>query len=377
MNENPEKKTNYQFKVLYAIGIIFVVAGHAGADSIIFWNELIHCAGYYMAMFVFASGYFYDKKNDTQPVKYILRKAKHLLIPYILWNCFYGLLVLFLSKFGFTVGLPVTWEKLTYRSLLGFDQFDYNTSSWFVIPLFMTEVYTVILRFIFRSVEKVKKDIIFLLISFFIGFAGIYLAMKGFDCEILLFFTRVMYFVPFYALGNIYYNYLEKRDTLSSFWYFAIIILISLTFILVIGHSPFYLIVEMQGFENPVFPYLVGIVGIAFWLRIARILTPVIGESKILNEVADNTYSIMVNHVFGFMMVKLAFYVVASILPFLPKVDLEQLKTVNEYIYLPRGRGFPLVYVFFGILISVLMNKTAYCLKNSIFSFLCKREKRG
>lgn len=70
---NIANKTNYQFKILYFIGIIFVVAGHARANDLIFWNELIHCAGFYMGMFVFCSGYFYKSENDLHPVKYIVK----------------------------------------------------------------------------------------------------------------------------------------------------------------------------------------------------------------------------------------------------------------------------------------------------------------
>lgn len=37
--------------------------------------------------------------------------------------------------------------------------------------------------------------------------------------------------------------------------------------------------------EGPIIPILSGIVGIAFWMRIAEVLTPVIGKSRYINAI--------------------------------------------------------------------------------------------
>ena len=47
--------------------------------------------------------------------------------------------------------------------------------------------------------------------------------------------------------------------------------------------------------------------GIAFWLRMAKILEPSLGKGRWLNAIADNSYSIMVNQYLGFMVVKAGF----------------------------------------------------------------------
>ncbi|MCI6365663.1 MAG: acyltransferase family protein [Spirochaetia bacterium] len=356
---NIANKTNYQFKILYFIGIIFVVAGHARANDLIFWNELIHCAGFYMGMFVFCSGYFYKSENDLHPVKYIVKKAKRLLIPYFLWNTFYGFVMLILLKTGFSFIEKVSVQDFLLKPLLGEPVFRFNLPSWFVIPLFFTEVYNVIIRWILQRVSENKKNILLLLLNLIIGFIGIYVAMQyepDTVSGVMLFLTRFANFLPFFIFGYIYKMYVEKHDNLSSFWYFFIIVVIELLYILIYGHSPIYSIIGMFYFENPVLPYVMGLVGIAFWLRVARLLSPVIGASKKINLIADNTFTIMINHEFGFFILNTGFFILTVVLSLPLKFDVNKYKSAVEYIFLLRGRGFPIVYVIFGISVSLLMN---------------------
>ena len=183
-----------------------------------------------------------------------------------------------------------------------------------------------------------------------------------------------MYFIPFYTLGYFYKNYLEKKDTLSNFWYLSIVLILALFIVMVYGHSSAYSIVVMDDnfFENPVVPYISGILGIAFYLRIARILTPAIGKSKVINLVADNTFPIMMNHIFGFFVLKLILMIAARVLPMLPDFSMEAFKSSLSYMYLPRGRGFPLVYILFGIAVPVLMQRGINIIKNLFCKFVKK-----
>lgn len=363
----PKREINYQFKVLYAIGIFMVVAGHARADDFLFWNEVLHVAGFHMALFAFASGYFYSEKSEDKPGAYIWRKTQHLLIPFLLWNIFYGVVVFVLSKFGYTIGTPVTWQKFVYQSFTGNPPFAFNVPSWFVLPLFYTQVINVLVRCFFRKFQGLIKELIFLGASFLIGFAAIILAGPEENTGFSLHIYQMMYFMPFYTLGIFYKRYLEKKDKLSSFWYFTIIVLIELCYILLMGSSPVYSIIGMFHFDNPVLTYFMGIVGIAFWLRVSKILAPAIGKSKPLNLVADNTFSIMTNHELGFFVLNTVFYVLLTVANVSTKFDVEQYMADVAYIFLPRGRGFPLVYVVFGICFSILLQKIVDFVKSKLF----------
>ena len=59
-----ENNINYQFKLLYAIGIVMIVANHtSGNGGISLFYELFPAASFEIGLFVFTSGYFYKEKN--------------------------------------------------------------------------------------------------------------------------------------------------------------------------------------------------------------------------------------------------------------------------------------------------------------------------
>lgn len=367
-------KINYQFKLLYAIGILNVLIAHSHANAFAFLSEIIHFAGYTIALFVFVSGYFYNPKYESTIPSYLAKKFLKLIVPLYLWNLFYALLVVVLSKFGFTLVETVNLKSVLLSPMISAHLMGFNDPAWFIVPLFVTEVYNITVRRLLSKFNRGKTDFSLLVFHFLIGILGIYLAGKGYNKSWWLFLTRFMYFIPFYTLGYFYKNYLEKKDTLSNFWYLSIVLILALFIVLVYGHSSAYSIVVMDDnfFENPVVPYISGILGIAFYLRIARILTPAIGRSKAINLVADNTFPIMMNHIFGFFVLKLILMIAARVLPMLPDFSMEAFKSSLSYMYLPRGRGFPLVYILFGIAVPVLMQRGINIIKNLFCKFVKK-----
>ena len=369
-NIKPKKEINYQFKIMYVIGIVNVLMAHTHANEFLFLNEMIHYAGYTIAIFVFVSGYFYNAKSESNIPAYISKKFLKLIIPLYLWNLFYALVILVLERFGFSFGGHVTVKRVLLSPMIGAHLMSFNDPAWFIVPLFVTEVYNVCVRKVVSKFSSNKTDVGLLIFHFLVGFAGVAMAEKGLNKGWWLFLTRFMYFIPFFSLGYFYKNYLEKKDTLPSFWYFSIILAVALIIILVYGHASAYSIVIMDEnfFENPVLPFVSGILGVAFYLRIARILTPVIGKSKMLNVVADNTFSIMMNHILGIFILKALFLLACKFLPMLPEFSMELFKNDIAYIYLPRGRGFPLLYVFFGAFIPIVMQKVILMVKK----FFCK-----
>ena len=60
-------KTDYRFKILYAIGMIMVVAGHytegGGINILANWFPYY---GFHLGLFLFASGYFYKEKENWE-----------------------------------------------------------------------------------------------------------------------------------------------------------------------------------------------------------------------------------------------------------------------------------------------------------------------
>ena len=67
---------DYRFKILYAIGIIFVVSGHCGLPVQILTDWFPYYS-FHLALFVFASGYFYKPENENHIFRYIKKKNKN------------------------------------------------------------------------------------------------------------------------------------------------------------------------------------------------------------------------------------------------------------------------------------------------------------
>lgn len=74
---------DYRFKILYAIGIIFVVIGHCGGGGINILSDWFPPYAFHLQLFAFASGYFYKSSSEEYIGKYILKKLKHYLCRFI------------------------------------------------------------------------------------------------------------------------------------------------------------------------------------------------------------------------------------------------------------------------------------------------------
>ena len=104
LRENNGGEVNLQFKLLYAIGIVIIVAGHCYHGGISLAYEWFPTYSFNLALLVFISGYFYKPVHEEHFLKYIGKRAKRLVILAYLWNIVYGLFVLLMSNFGYTIG---------------------------------------------------------------------------------------------------------------------------------------------------------------------------------------------------------------------------------------------------------------------------------
>lgn len=355
---------DYRFKILYVSGIILVVAGHCGNGGISFFNDWFPVSSFHLALFTFSSGYFYKNEAEMEPGQYILKKIKNLLIPLYLWNVFYALVNIILSFKGFTIGDEVTVYSLLVAPVIDGHQFSYNMGGWFVIPLFMVQVYNVLIRKLFGSFSIKCNEWLYFFINLSLGMAGVQLASQGYNTGWWLALVRMLYFIPFYSLGILYKKKLEKYDKkISSLAYFTTIFSVQLIIIYIFGKVPNYVPAWCNNFTDGSFmPFVAGTLGIAFWFRIARILEPAIGKNKYINLIANNTYSIMINQFMGFMMIKTIFGLINRLTNFCADFDKERYKSEIWYYYLPDNmKHFFIVYlaagIVFPITVQLIINK--------------------
>lgn len=355
--EEQRRGVDYRFKLLYAFGMIFIVAGHASGGGVSLFYDWFPVYGFHLGLFAFCSGYFYRDEQETDIPGYVLRKARRLLLPMYLWNLFYALLVVILSRFGFTIGLAPSFRTLVTLPLYDGSQFEFNMGAWFVVPLFTVQVLNVLLRRVTPG-RGPRREIALFLVDLALGVAGVSLTRAGFHRGWEVALVRALYFLPFYGGGILYRRVLEKHDRLPHSLYFALVFLAQYLIIILCGRIPTYIPSRMEGFaEGGVVPFLVGFVGIAFWLRVAKLLEHSLGRDRLLNAIADNSYAIMVNQFLGFFLLNTGFALLRSVTGLAQAFDLAEYHSNVVYFYTPGGRIFLLFYLAAGLLVPIGMQK--------------------
>ncbi len=131
--------------------------------------------------------------------------------------------------------------------------------------------------------------------------------------------------------------------------------LLILTFFKDITYTPS----TMSGFKNGVvIPYVTSLTGIAFWLRISKLLTPVVKKRRFVRLIADNTYSIMLHQMIGYLSVKWMFYLLSCITPCFPDFNADTMRTSIWYYYLPNGlQQYGMLYLAGGIFLPIAFKK--------------------
>ena len=361
-----EKRENMQFRILYFIAIIMIVAGHAGHGSIPLFNQWFPPLGFHLAIFVFCSGYFFINNKDKKIIEFIKKIIKKFLVPLYIWNLIYGIIIFILHKFGIQFGMDLSLKSLFILPIYDGHQFVLNLSSWFIWPLFIIELINI---FIIKFIAKNDKYMyIYIVITILLGFLGVQLAIDGHNKNLWLLLVRVLYFLPFFSIGILYKIKIEKKDKCNNCLYFGVLFLLCLVAIYIFGGIKDYTISLSNDYDNFYRPFIVGILGIAFWLRISKILVPSLKNSKVVMIVSKNTYSIMMHHLMGFFLLNTFFYILSNIFKSIDGFNSKLFLSNIFYRFLPNNiSNFNLIYVLVGILFSLFIASITGKIKSRVF----------
>lgn len=233
-------------------------------------------------------------------------------------------------------------------------QFSFTLALWFVATLFILEIFNVL----FCKFTKLSQKPIFLFLVYMcLGLAGVYMSNLGMKQDGWLVVNRMLYFLPFFAFGYLYNKKLEIKDKLPSIIFLGIILFVQLIVILhykcPITVTPSWC--DFKGF-NIFTPFLIGGLGIAFWLRISRIIVSVTYKSKIVNCIANNTFSIMIHEFLGFFIVNCCYAVLIKLHFVLPGFNWEIFKSDIFYKYCLGNVWQSLIlYLIAGIVIPLII----------------------
>ncbi len=367
---------NLTFCILSALTIIMVVAGHCGYH-ILTVGELFPYYSFHVPLFMFISGYFYKDSEEEKPLNYVKKKLRRLILPYMIWNLIYGLISWAMRAAGFAMGEGISFRTLFIEPFLHGYQFIYNYAAWFVPVLFIIEMMNLLPRIILRSVirgvwrlcgkmsgriveeselskEKEGNIIEWVMLtgSLLVGIMVVWLAIGGHVWGNYKAPGRILLLFPCFQMGQFYLKKLEKHDNLGNVPYFAVLIGIQVV-LNVFSNGLAFSAVWCTGFANgPVMPYITIISGIAFWLRVAKIITPAVGESRAVQYLGRNTYAVMMHHVMALMLVKIVIAAVAARTGACADFNFEQFYTNIDYYYLVRSaEQFEMVYLAAGIVL--------------------------
>lgn len=297
-----EKKSNKGFMILSFFGILFVLDAHIGT-SICFFSGIFPYDSFFMPMFVFISGYFYrESHSDTyrDVIHYTIHKAKRLLIPYLFWVFAYGILTtgmrrIGIIKFGGHSVSVILREVLTSGWSYGF-----NDPSWFVPLLFCVCVLYCFLRKVFG---KCWNDWAAVLCLIVLGAWAVFMSKTGFNTPRHYMLLKVAFFLQFYHIGLLFQKHLEIHfDRINALLLCVLAAAVNIILLRFYGDSiSFPNCASMENFrmDNLLLPLLTSLTGIAFWLKISKVLIPVLGGNGIVHYISSNTFFIMTHHLLG------------------------------------------------------------------------------
>ncbi len=334
-----------------------IVAGHAGYD-ILTVGGLFPYYSFHVPLFMFISGYFYRREEEDRPFLYLKKKVRRLLLPYLIWNVVYGVIAWALRTFGgFCLGDEISPRSLFLEPFLSGYQFLYNFAAWFVPVLFLIEGVNLCMRLLLRRL-RLDREWLILLGSLAVGMAVVQLSIGGHVWGLYKMPGRLLFLYPCFQMGQFYKEKLEARDTLGNLPYFAIVIGAQVVLSLCCNGLA-YSSVWCTGFANgPLIPYVTVVSGVAFWLRVARLLTPVLGKSRAVLYLGQHTYAVMMHHIMAFMLVKMILAGIAAHTGYLADFDFAEFYGNIDYYYLVKGsEAFKMVYLAAGVALPLLLAK--------------------
>ena len=342
-------KTNKQFMILSAIGIIMVVDAHSWTILSLV-TQFFPYNSFFMPMFMFVSGYFFNYiRVKENPIKYVVHKVKSLLLPYFGWMLFYGVLTTILRIFTpIDYGYELTLFNLFVRPWISGNVFDINNPTWFIPVLFLVSICYVLLRLVFG---KYWNNWIAAVVLRGFGGVAVYLSIQGYNVGGILTILKTTFFLQFYQLGVLYRERIESAFATNGWQSFGICITAILINVVCLfryksidfGGS------ELTGFhsDNYFLPLITSLTGISFWLVISKLLVPVLKYNRICNYISNHTFGIMTHHVafmaaFNWFLAGLAKFVVIE------NLDIQQIKSWSWYRYEPIQQ-FRILYFLVGI----------------------------
>ncbi len=321
---------NLQMLLFKAFAIVDVVLRHR------YWpfSDFMFIASS-IPLFLFLSGYFYKSSAEQEPLLFIVKKFKRLILLYFAYNAVYALITYFIYvKYGSLLGHLPTWRNFFIQPFIDGQQYSLSAPMWF-IPFFFTV--QIFYMFTSKFIRKFTADeYAHLLIFAGIGLGAVYLRNLTSEPDALPFAClalRILYGMLFISLGRCF---AQKFEQYSIYQLKLLVLAIGVRLILFISFKePCYSFAN-AGFDN-LCSLFYSIIDIYFLLYLSKYLGGFIKPDNFMYKIGNNTFHIMANHM-------LVFYIFDTVLTTLSGQDpAVPANPIWKYTWL--------VYLIFGVII--------------------------
>lgn len=354
------------------MGIIFILSGHIGLDFFTI-GGLFPYYSFHVYIFIFIAGYFYNPSAEDGILKFILKKAKNLLIPYFICNLIYGIAVTVLNTRGFCFGQNISLYNLFLAPFFGGHQFMINAPAWFLVALFLTECCYALMRLILKKLH-LYNELLILGLTLLIGVLTVFLAINGHVWGHYKDIGRILIMLPGMQMGRIYKDKIEplrKRiwlwDCITALCCVGVAIILKLA---EVGLA--FSTVWVSGFAaGPLTPFATVIMGIGFWYSICDLIIYLTDKNEISEAIVDSvlsigrhTMSVMLHHLTVFFIINSIFYSIS--LKGSSFIDFDESLFYSDIYYVYGNEAYKWGYLIMGILIPVLLGVLFEYLKKKI-----------
>ncbi|MBB3385562.1 MULTISPECIES: acyltransferase family protein [unclassified Rhizobium] len=358
--------------ILRGLGIIAVVAGHVGTDIGI---KILPVYSYHMPLFFFISGIFYRDDKIESIFQITAKLFSRMIFPALAAAIFYDFVTL--SVFH-QLGLPFGGGAPNPSAILRTFLFGgYLTAAyWFIGAYILIYLYFHIIHVWTHSIASrligpaITRSVCGVL---YVGAAAasIYVAtllygdvqdqdrhiiVAGHKVEIVL--LRFLLGCGFYYLGSLFGRFQDRLPSSPALPLAVAAICFVIEGFIFRNYNVFFSM-QIMSFPNFVTPMITSIFGIIIFYAISEALTRS-RAARILSFIGQNSYAILLNHMFGFFLLNLLFVA-------LGRISLSDIS--DPYYRFQQDETVPL-YILFGLVVSIaipiLLKEALHGLKVSI-----------
>lgn len=172
-------------------------------------------------------------------------------------------------------------------------------AGWFVIMLFWVEVGYMVLNRLLRLGTR-KRDYALLILLVVVGFVDLKLCMDGLPGakRLYRFALRTLWYLQFYHMGRMFRLYWEKQvEQWRLLHTCGICCAVNVLLVCACGDKVNFIATSGMGnFNSWWMPLCTSITGTLFWYKVMQMMSKRIGQVRIVDFVAENTFTIMMCH---------------------------------------------------------------------------------